>query len=142
MQPGGSITAAQLGYVLQAATSAAVANGQQADVIVADCLLTLAELNAEGNWHVLPDLLTMLTSEWLAPRQDSSDSNKGWLSGLGAAAGRLAVKTVVNRASALAREVVVDLMLYTSTTPDKPSSMAEGGARQVTPGTLLSLSVL
>src|SRR5690349_17833941 len=64
LQPGGSITAAELLALHTAATAAAITTGQQADALFARSLSAVAVAKGKGDWHVLPDLLTMLSSDW------------------------------------------------------------------------------
>jgi hypothetical protein len=136
VQPGGSITAAELGALLDAATSAAVAGNQQANAMFARALFILASKKAKGDWHVLPDLFTMLTKQWLV--LDGGNSSEGWLPALRNALSSSLKGAVRNLSSDLYRSDVVDLMLYSCLKPDQPLDIKEVGLK-AEPGILAAL---
>jgi hypothetical protein len=114
VQPGGSITAAELQDLVRAAVTAADVTGRQADSLCSEVMYILGAGNVEGDWHVLPDLITMLTARWCTLRASGSNS---WLStGVGQSL-RGAAKAAL--ASAY-RASVVSLMQNSCTMPDQP----------------------
>jgi hypothetical protein len=134
LHPGGSITVAELSSILAAASAAAAASGQQAVPLLAGPLSVLAVANAKGDWHVLPDIITMLTADWFAPQLSSltgSGSSKGWLPALGNALSSSLLGAVTDTlrdvTSAAVKSDAVDLMLYSCIKPDQPLKAPEVG---------------
>jgi hypothetical protein len=111
------------------ATVAAVSSGQHADALFAWVLLSLASDEAKGDWHAMPDLITMLTTDWVVAEAGSSDGSKGWLPVLGSALGSSLKGALSGQVSAALKPAAIDMMLYSCLKPDQPLDINEVGLR-------------
>jgi hypothetical protein len=124
LQPGDNISNQELQMVQVQAAGHARLKGQQGAAKVADALLILFSTELEGEWHTMPDLITLLTTQWFLPRfsSDGSNSSKpGWLQSLGKMAGDSAMRTAYRWSSAGLRHAALHYMLESCTKPDTPS---------------------
>lgn len=110
--------------------------GQQGAALMAAALIVPVSSEVEGDWHIMPDLITLLTAQWFLPRvsSDSTDgssssSKAGWLESLGKMAGdaakRTARRTANSTLGAALSMAAVHFMLESCTKPDTPSDISD-----------------
>jgi hypothetical protein len=128
VQPGGSITVADLRIILRKASDAATASGQQALPLLAQPLTVMARSKLIGDWHVLPDLITMLASEWFVEDSGSSDSSQGLQAAVRNALGSALSGAGMNQATAAFRTEATNMMLLSCLRPNQPLDIREVGA--------------